>query len=145
MSEPPTEKELRNQIIHYTCLRNCYGIKGQAGACCTIRDRDWIIGPITDPKDFLARLKQEFGKPFRYSEIFIEYEEGHKLFPSKSTWQNPSHYPAIRVLLDPEEVYPCPFLGKGNECTIQAIKPDICSAYLCDHLKGVLKQTLGSE
>ena len=145
MSEPPSEQELRDQIIHYTCLKNCYGKKGNAGACCTIQDRDWIIGPITDPKDFLKRLRSHFGREFRYDEVFIDYKEGHKLFPDKATWQNPKHYPALRVLFDPEAVYPCPFLGEQRQCTIQEIKPKICSDYLCDHLKSVISQTLGDD
>jgi Fe-S-cluster containining protein len=144
MSEPPSEAELTNQIIHYTCLKNCYGKKGNAGACCTIQDRDWIIGPITDANEFLERLKKHFGKNFRFDEVFIQYNEGKKLFPEKTTWQNPKHYPALRVLIDQEGIHPCPFLGSSKECTIQSIKPAICSAYLCDHLKTVISSVTGN-
>lgn len=144
MSEPPTEEELRGQIIYYTCLRNCYGNKGKAGACCTVAERDWIIGPIDDTKEFIARLEKHLGHKVKYNEIFIEYEEGRKLFPEKSTWQERKNYPAMRVLMDSDGVYPCAFLSESKECTIQAIKPHICDLYLCDHLKTVLKNTLNT-
>lgn len=145
MSEAPTEKELKGQIIYYTCLRNCYGKKGNAGACCTVSDRDWIIGPITDPQEFLTRLEKHFGHPYRYKEVFVDYEEGRKLFPDKTTWQEKKNYPAMRVLMDQEGLHPCPFLSEKRECTIQSIKPKICGDYLCDHLKTVLSNTLNVD
>ncbi len=134
-SEPPSKQEIINDVIHYTCTRMCFGTKDQAGICCTVGDRDWIIGPITDPDRFLKDVCKKFGRDFTFDEVFISYEEGSKLFPLKTTWQNPDHYPALRIVLDEKRVYPCQFLSEDNKCSVHEIKPDICSAYLCDYLK----------
>jgi len=142
MNEAPTEEAIRNSIIYYSCQRNCYGVKGQAGICCTLGDRDWIMGPITDAREFLSRLNQRFEKKYKYNEVFVEYEEGHKLFPERSCWQNPDHFPALRVLMNEEKSYPCQFLD-NHQCTIQDIKPKICADYLCDHLKSVIAAVTG--
>ncbi len=144
MSEAPTDEAIRNSIIYYTCQRNCYGVKGQAGICCTLGDRDWIMGPITDAKEFLARLNARFKKKYKYNEVFVEYPEGHKLFPERACWQNPEHFPALRVLMEPEKHYPCQFL-ENHQCTIQDIKPKICADYLCDHLKKVVSTVTGES
>ncbi len=139
-SEPPSKEEIVNDVIHYTCTRICYGIKGQAGICCTVGERDWIIGPITDADRFLKDVSKKYGREFKFDEIFYSYEEGHKLFPEKTTWQNPDHYPALRVVIDNESVYPCQFLTDEKKCGVQEIKPDICSAYLCDYLKDTVNK-----
>jgi Fe-S-cluster containining protein len=144
MSESPTEAEIRDSVIYYTCQRRCYGVPGQAGICCTLGNRDWIMGPITDAKEFLARLNERFGKKHKYDDVFVEYEEGHRLFPERSCWQNPKHFPALRVVMDVEEGYPCQFLA-NHQCTIQDIKPKICADYLCDHLKHVVSTVTGES
>jgi Fe-S-cluster containining protein len=141
--EPLSEAELRNAIIHYTCLKNCYGQKGNAGACCMIADRDFIIGPITDAKEFLARLKKSTGKSYRYDEVFLEHKEGSRLFPERSAWQKTSHYPALRVKIDAAGKHPCIFHDDKLGCTVHEIRPQICRTYYCDHLKSVLSQALG--
>ncbi|MBP7860237.1 hypothetical protein KA183_01035 [bacterium] len=132
--EAPTKDEMVNNLIHYTCSRVCYGIKDQAGICCTIGERDWIIGPITDADRFLKDVSKKLGREFTFNEIFYSYEEGHKIFPERSTWQDPNNYPALRVVLD-GKAYPCQFLSDDKKCTMQDIKPKICSDYLCDYLK----------
>ena len=132
--EAPTKEEMVNNLIHYTCSRVCYGVKDQAGICCTIGERDWIIGPITDADRFLKDVSKKLGREFTFDEIFYSYEEGHKIFPERSTWQNPNNYPALRVVLD-GKVFPCQFLSEDRKCTMQDIKPQICSDYLCDYLK----------
>ncbi len=102
------------------------------------------MGPITDAKEFLARLNARFGKKYKYDDVFVEYEEGRRLFPDRSCWQNRAHFPALRVVMDSEEGYPCQFL-QNDQCTIQDIKPKICSDYLCDHLKQVLSSVTGDN
>lgn len=144
MSESPTKAEIRDSVIYYTCQRRCYGVTGQAGICCTLGNRDWIMGPITDAKEFLARLNLRFGKKYKYDAVFIEYEEGRRLFPERACWQNPDHFPALRVVMDAEEGYPCQFL-ENHQCTIQDIKPKICADYLCDHLKHVISTVTGES
>jgi len=42
----------------------------------------------------------------KYNEVFVEYPEGHKLFPERARWQNPEHFPALRVLMDADQSYP---------------------------------------
>jgi len=80
----PNEKEINDLVTHYTCTRNCYGKKGNAGACCTVADRDFIIGPITDTREFLKRLSEADGLKHTFAEVFIEYPEGSKLHMAKA-------------------------------------------------------------
>ncbi len=134
----PNQTEIADLVTHYTCTRNCYGRKGNAGACCTVADRDFIIGPIIDTKEFLKRLSERDGRKHTYAEVFIEFAEGSKLFPGKSTWQNRDYYPALRVEMDTEEIHPCRFLSEARECTVYTIRPGICRTYQCDHLKATL-------
>ena len=35
------------------CMEQCQGVNGNNGDCCHIRDKDWIIGPVKDDKEFL--------------------------------------------------------------------------------------------
>ncbi len=80
----------------------------------------------------------------KYNEVFVEYPEGHKLFPERARWQNPEHFPALRVLMDADQSYPCQFLD-NHQCTIQDIKPKICADYLCDHLQKVIVTVTGES
>jgi Fe-S-cluster containining protein len=134
----PTTREAIDAVTLYTCQRNCYGVRGQAGICCTIGARDYIIGPIPDAKAFLQRLEKKYNRKFNYDQVFIEHREGKKLFPDKSCWQNPAYYPAMRVKIDAEQTYPCPFLSEDKLCTVNDIKPGICGSYQCDHLKKIV-------
>ncbi len=135
----PTKQEVIDSTCYYTCSRMCYGIKDQAGICCTIGARDYIIGPIDDADRFLADLCKKLGKNIRFEDVFIEYEEGSKMFPDKSCWQVKENYPAMRVLPDQERGYPCQLLSLDMKCTVHSIKPKVCKEYLCDYLKGVVK------
>jgi len=135
----PSEAEISALVTHYTCTRNCSGIKGNAAGCCTVADRDFIIGPITDPKDFLKRLSARDGRKYTHAEVFIEHKEGSKLFPDKTAWQTKEFYPALRVKMDTAHIYPCQFLSEAFECTVYNDRPSICRTYQCDHLKTTLK------
>jgi Fe-S-cluster containining protein len=116
------------------CSTNCFGREGYHGSCCTLEDRDWIIGPHNDTKEFTERLSSKLGREIQEEEIFINYDEGSKLFPNKSTWQNPKSYPALRVdFFHPR--LPCIFYNtKIKACTMYDIRPNTCERYECDYL-----------
>ena len=138
MSEPLDRETLKSEIIHYTCVKNCFGEAGHSAGCCTVADRDFIIGKIGDAAEFLVNLNAKFGTKFKYDEVFIEFKEGSKLFPDKTAWQKPENYPALRLDLR-EEVLPCRFLTDKMECGVYDIRPQTCRKYLCTHLKAVLE------
>lgn len=130
-------QQLVETVTLHTCLRNCFGQTGKAGSCCTIGTRDYIIGPIHDADNLLQRLSDLWGRHVPYEEVFIDYEEGHRLFPDKPCWQQKVCYPAIRPRPD-KEATPCMFLGDDNLCTIHDIRSDTCRKYHCTHLEGIL-------
>jgi Fe-S-cluster containining protein len=134
----PVEREpLRLQLIEYTCSKRCMGHPGNNGGCCTLDDRDWIIGPVLDEKAFLADLSRTLGRPVKREEALIDYEEGRRLFPERSMWQVRAHYPAMRVRADlPRN--PCVYYEVATgACGVHAIRPALCRDYQCDHLKHV--------
>jgi len=113
------------------CMEQCQGVEGNNGDCCHIRDKDWIIGKVSDDKELLARVQKEYDKNLTWNDLFIDYEEGSKMFPDKSDWQNKDLYPAMRVR--PElEGSPCVFFDNG--CKIHEIKSDVCKNYKCQWL-----------
>ena len=112
-------------------MEQCQGLKGNNGDCCHIRDKDWIIGKVKDDKELLARVQKEHDKNLTWNDLFIDYEEGSKMFPDKHDWQNKDLYPAMRV--SPElEGSPCVFFDNG--CKIHEIKSDVCKEYKCEWL-----------
>jgi len=113
------------------CMEQCQGVKGNNGDCCHIRDKDWIIGPVKDDKELLTRVQKEHNKDLTWSDLFIDYEEGKKMFSDKSLWQDKKSYPVMRV--NPElEGSPCVFFDNG--CKIHEIKSDVCKNYKCQWL-----------
>lgn len=117
------------------CSHKCFGYDGYHGGCCTIEDRDFIIGPHRDTDAFLDRLSNLMGSQVKYEEVFIDYEEGRKMFPDKECWQRPTGYPALRVdTSHPRK--PCVFYNNDlHICTIYSIRPDVCKNFACDYLK----------
>ena len=112
-------------------MEQCQGLKGNNGECCHIRDKNWIIGKVKDDKELLARVQKEHDKNLTWNDLFIDYEEGSKMFPDKPDWQNKDLYPAMRVR--PElEGSPCVFFDNG--CKIHEIKSDVCKEYKCEWL-----------
>src|SRR5688572_8089323 len=81
-------RTLVDSLIEYTCGQRCMGQPGNRGGCCTLGDRDFIIGPMPDVDEFLARLAAKLGRPVAWAEVFIDYEEGRALFPGRSCWQD---------------------------------------------------------
>ena len=131
---------LRSQVIAYTCSQNCMGFRGNVGGCCTLGDRDWILGPVSDvdADALLVDLGRLLGREVSPEEVFIDFEEGRALFPERSEWQKPANYPAMRVRPDVARI-PCRFYDASTGgCTIYDIRPSLCRKYLCGHLKDVV-------
>ena len=116
------------------CSNKCFGRDGYQGICCSIEDRDWIIGPHYDSEEFIQNLSIKLGREIQYEDVFIDYHEGNKLFPNKSTWQNPESYPAFRIdFFNPK--LPCIFYNtKLKFCTIYDVRPKTCKDYQCEYL-----------
>ncbi len=136
--EPPTKEEVIDSTCYYVCSKVCYGVRTQAGICCTIGKRDYIIGPITDTERFLEDLSKKLGYEVDFRDVFIEYEEGSKMFPDKDTWQEKNNYPCMRVVPDEQRGFPCQLLSADMKCTVHSIKPEVCREYLCDYLKDIV-------
>jgi hypothetical protein len=139
-----SDDELRERLITYTCQRNCCGVAGQAGVCCTLGENDWILGPVADWNDVLERVQKRFGAPITFDDIFISFEEGAAMFPDRPAWQNPAHYPAMRVVPDAALLYPCRFLV-NKACSIHDIKPNLCKSFLCEQVKKVLQSIINDS
>ena len=74
------EKEaLRLQVIQHACQSKCMGHPGNAGGCCKLGSRDWIIGPVRDVDAFIERLSEHWGRPVLRTEVLIDYEEGRAM------------------------------------------------------------------
>lgn len=121
---------MKEALVADACSHECMRLKGNSGGCCTVSDRDYIMGPLLE-KD--ARLlAQTLGLSF--DDAFISYAEGSKMFPNKSHWQNPKNFPALRVLDTAE--YPCKFYAQDKrECKIHSVRPTMCRDFYCDYLK----------
>ena len=117
------------------CSNKCWGSPGYHGSCCSVEDRDYIIGPHHDTDEFISNLSKKFGREIEKEEVFIEYNEGKNLFPNKASWQNERSYPAFRVdLFNPK--LPCIFYNtKIKACSIYDVRPETCRVYECDYLK----------
>lgn len=117
------------------CSERCFGKDGYDGSCCTIESRDYIIGPHRDANEFIQSLSLKLGRSISYESVFIDYEEGRRLFPDKSAWQDPNSYPSFRVdLNNPRK--PCIFYNTTvKSCTMYDIRPKTCKEYQCDYLK----------
>ena len=117
------------------CSNKCMGFPGNHGGCCTVADRDFIIGPHKDTNDFLERLSEKFSREIFWKEVFIDYEEGKKLFPNKKIWSDPSSYPALRVNFS-QTTLPCIFYNTTiRACSIYDVRPQTCKDYECSYLQ----------
>lgn len=117
------------------CSTKCFGKEGYDGSCCTLENRDWIIGPHKDTQEFLIRLSEKFGRKIDYKDVFVDFDEGKELFPNKPTWQARETYPALRVDFNNPRL-PCIFYNTSiKACSIYEIRPFICKAFECHYLK----------
>ena len=122
------------------CSFNCWGREDYDGSCCTLEDRNWIIGPHTDAPAFLDRLSDRIGRKIEFKEMFYDYEEGHKKFPDKEVWQNPEHYPALRGD-EANKRLPCVNYNIATRtCMVYDIRPQICRDFVCDYLEQKLSE-----
>jgi Fe-S-cluster containining protein len=111
------------------------GFIGNHGGCCTIADRDFIIGPHHDTSDFLDRLSEKLGREILFKEVFLTYEEGKNLFPNKSTFQDKNNFPALKVDLSNPKL-PCIFYNTHvRSCMIYDVRPETCSSFECNYLR----------
>lgn len=117
-------------IIAKTCSTECFGSRGYHGSCCRLEERDYIIGPVSDASEVAERLGVS------YDDMFIEYSEGSAMYPHLSSWQNPSHYPALRIRGDACVNYNTAL----RRCTIYSDRPQICRDYVCSYLSKRLSQ-----
>ena len=65
---------LRSLMIERTCAQNCMGHEGNSGGCCTLGDRDFIMGPVLDAEAVLERLSALWGRAVPRAEVFIDFE-----------------------------------------------------------------------
>ena len=116
------------------CSNKCYGVEGYHGSCCSIEERNYIIGPHHDTEEFIKNLSEKLGREVNEDDVFIKFEEGSRMFPNTSAWQNPDSYPAFRVdFYNPK--LPCIFYNtKLKFCTIYDVRPKTCRDYECEYL-----------
>lgn len=119
------------------CQKKCLGYDGNHGGCCTVGNRDFILGPVLDAESFIEKLKKRFpGVDISFDDIFIKYEEGSKMFPDKKYWQNPQSYPCFR--LSQNKIKSCIFYNESIKCcSIYEDRPDMCRSFMCDYLINV--------
>lgn len=121
--------------ISKICSSRCFGIDGYDGSCCSLETRDFIIGPITDPDQFIERLNNKMGRDFQREDAIIDFAEGSKIFPERSTWQDPKNFPAMRVDFSKAKL-PCVFYNTHAKfCSVHDIRPKTCEIYFCGYLK----------
>ncbi len=117
------------------CSFKCWGIDNYDGSCCTLENRDWIMGPILDSDKFLENLSSKIGRKIEFSEVFYAFKEGSSLFSDRQMWQDPNNFPAFRVELNSPRK-PCVFYNQSiKSCMVYDIRPDTCRNYSCDYLK----------
>jgi Fe-S-cluster containining protein len=127
---------LRLRVIQHVCSSKCMGHAGNAGGCCKLGTRDYIIGPVEDAELLLTRLRNHCGRPVTRKEVLIEFEEGRRRFPERSTWQNPKHFPALRV--SETDAPACSFHDDRKSCSIHDLRPQLCRNFECDWLRAAL-------
>ena len=66
------------------------------------------------------------------------------MFPERSLYQNPAHYPVLRV--DIKHVRkPCIFYNSTLKCCgVYEIRPEICKNFKCSYLKSIEDSTTSS-
>ena len=62
----------------YICSNKCWGVDNYHGSCCTIEDRDFIMGPHPDADEFIERLSLKLNRNIKKEDVFVEAEEGRK-------------------------------------------------------------------
>jgi len=124
------------------CQKKCFGEDNYDGSCCCVEQRNYIMGPIPDSYEVLEKVKKKYpGVSIEWSDIFMTFEEGSKLFPDKETWQNKSSYPCMRVNPNSSR-NSCVFYNDiVGFCQIYDERSTTCSNYKCDFLREMEKNT----
>ena len=55
------------------CSNKCYGVDGYHGSCCSIEERNYIIGPHHDTEEFIKNLSEKLGREVSEDEVFIKF------------------------------------------------------------------------
>jgi Fe-S-cluster containining protein len=126
--------------ISEICSTKCFGTDGHDGSCCSIENRDYIIGPIEDSHEFIDNLSKKLGRKIDWNDVFIEAEEGKKLFPEKYAWKNENHYPAFRVDLNHPKKSCVFYNNTVKSCMVYDIRPRTCRTFVCPYLKSELEK-----
>jgi Fe-S-cluster containining protein len=92
------------------------------------------MGPIKDADEFIQRLSDKMGRKFQREDALVDFEEGRKLFPERSVWQDPSNFPAMRIDISKAKL-PCVFYNTHAKfCSIHEVRPKTCQDYFCGYL-----------
>jgi Fe-S-cluster containining protein len=117
------------------CSFKCWGRDNHHASCCSIEDRNYIIGPILDYEKFLKDLSKKIGREVDFHEVFYNFETGSKAFPNKPIWQVEQSYPAFKVDLSRDEKYCINYNPHLRSCMVYDIRPETCRDYFCDYLE----------
>ena len=131
---------IRLDVIQHACSRKCMGHPGNNGGCCKLGPRDYIIGPVVDVEALVEHLSERLGRPVARQDVVIDFDEGRKLFPERTSWQNPSHFPALRIRT--QAPFACSFHDDERGCTIHEIRPQLCRRYECSWLRDAVDALL---
>jgi len=117
------------------CAFSCFGQKGNYASCCSIEERNWIMGPILDYEKVLSDLSEKYGREVTFKEVFYDFDEGSKTFSARKVWQDPNNFPAMRIdFSTPKKT--CVFYNENLKvCSIYEIRPETCKNYFCDYLE----------
>ena len=127
--------------LENVCQKRCLGYEGMHGNCCTLTNRNWIIGPVADHEKFLVALRAAYpGVEIAWEDVFIGFEEGSRLFPERPVWQDPVNYPAFRPNFAEKEL-PCVFYNSSiKACGVYEIRPWLCGHFKCEYLADYIKK-----
>ena len=118
------------------CATKCFGIDGYRASCCSLEDRNYIIGPID--KESQDRVLNHV-KDKTWDEVFVNYWEGKEMFPDREIWQQESSYPALRP--KDNEIKSCTFYDDENSvCSIYDHRPNVCKNYFCPYVEELMKE-----
>ena len=119
------------------CSFNCWGREGYDASCCTLEDRNWIIGPHTDaPNYFWTRLSDRVGRKVsvlrNLSTIMRKVTKSSLI---KKFGKVLIHYPALRVDEENKRLPCVNYNIATRSCMVYDIRPQICRDFICDYLE----------
>lgn len=119
------------------CQKKCLGYDNNHGGCCTVSNRNFILGPVLNSDEFIEKLKIRFpGVEISFDDIFIKFEEGSRMCPDRLVWQNPNNYPCLRI--NNTKLASCIFYNESIKCcSIYNDRPKMCRDFMCDYLVSI--------